>query len=85
MQEPAVLAVAAAAKSRLTLDHFHHPRSRCGMQLSWRLVVPVESNRQGLCAVARIRSVTLCSVLEPSGVLPRFQAAGCSPLHTALQ
>ena len=84
MQEPEELAVSAAARSRLTQDHFHRPRIRCGMQSSRRLVTPVESNQQGLFAVALIRSVMLYSPLEPSGVLPRFQAAGCIPLHTAL-
>jgi hypothetical protein len=84
MQEPEVLAVSAAARSRLTLGHFHRPRIRCGMQLSRRLVAPVESNQQGLFAVALILSVMLYSLLELSSVLPRSQAAGCSPLHTAL-
>ena len=55
------------------------------MQLSRQLAAPVESNRQGLCVVALILSVMLCSLPEPSGVLPRLQAAGCSPWHTALQ
>ena len=55
------------------------------MHLSRQLVDPVESNRQDLCAVSLIRSVMLYSLLEPSTVLLRSQAAGCSPLHTALQ
>ena len=52
MQEPEELAVSAAARSRLTQDHFHRPRIRCGMQSSRRLVAPVESNQQGLTSNA---------------------------------